>query len=141
MEKGKKRIHQKLNNDDLYFSLKEKDEKEKVINCFNSLEYACDCKEKFCTGFPVSMNTELVEKIGILRSLVNDPVLVVSGIRCEKQNINCDGSKYSFHKLGRAVDIKCENLSVDELAKVAESLELLVIRDYKEGVVHCQWNN
>lgn len=140
MEQGKKRIHQKLNDDDLYFNLKENDAKEKVSNCLDSPEYACDCKEKYCNGFPVSMNTELVKKIGMLRSLVKDPVRVVSGVRCEKQNINCDGSKYSFHKLGRAVDIECEKLSVDELAKVAKSLELLVIRDYKEGVVHCQWN-
>ena len=141
MEKEKKRIHQKLNDDELYFRLKEKDKKERTANHLNSPEYACDCQGKYCNGFPIHMNEKLIEKIRALRSLVNHDVLVISGIRCEKQNLECDGSKYSFHQLGRAADIKCENLSVDELAMVAESLGLLVIRDYREGVVHCQWNN
>ena len=141
MENEKKRIHQKLNPDTLYFSLKEKDERARNPDYFNDPEYACDCQGKYCDGFPVPMNIDLMEKIQVLRSLVKYPVLVVSGVRCKKQNLNCDGSKYSFHQLGRAADIKCENLSVDALAIMAESVGLLVIRDFKEGVVHCQWNN
>ena len=141
MEKEKKQVHQKINPDSLYFSLKEKDVKERVPNDFNDPEYVCDCQKKYCNGFPVPMNADLMEKIQDLRGLINHPILVVSGVRCEKQNLDGDGSRYSFHQLGRAADIKCENLSIDALAMTAESLGLLVIRDYKEGVVHCQWNN
>lgn len=140
MIEEKKRIHQKLNADDLYFKLKEKDEKERSTHFLTNPEYACDCMGKYCNGFPVPMNIPLTEKIEELRYLVKHSVSVVSGLRCDEQNLKCDGSTYSFHKLGRAVDIKCENLSIDDLAGIAESIGLLVIRDYKEGVVHCQWN-
>ncbi|MGV8905701.1 MAG: D-Ala-D-Ala carboxypeptidase family metallohydrolase [Acetobacterium sp.] len=141
MEKENKRVHQKLNADELYFSLKEKDEKEKIANHLINPEYACDCQGKYCDGFPVRINAKLAEMIETLRGLINHQILIVSGVRCKEQNLNCDGSKYSFHQLGRAADIKCENLSVDALAIAAEAVGLLVIRDYKEGMVHCQWNN
>jgi len=138
MEKKNKRVHQKLNADDLYYKLKEKDEK--IIKKIQTPDYACDCYGKYCGGFPVNVNPVLAEKIQTVRGLADHPVTVISGVRCEMQNKVMDGSKLSFHKLGRAADIRCDTLGVDGLADIAESVGLLVIRDYQGCVVHCQWN-
>ncbi|KNZ40427.1 D-Ala-D-Ala carboxypeptidase family metallohydrolase [Acetobacterium bakii] len=138
MENENKRAHQKLNEDDLYYKLKEQDET--IIKNIQPPDYACDCHGKYCNGFPVNVNPVLMEKIEAVQGLVDHPVTVISGVRCEMQNKVMDGSNLSFHKLGRAADIQCDTLGVDGLAEIAESVGLLVIRDYKEGMVHCQWN-
>ncbi|MDO9492264.1 D-Ala-D-Ala carboxypeptidase family metallohydrolase [Acetobacterium sp.] len=134
------RVHQKLNSEDLFYLLKEQDQvsPKKSVNrkC-----YRCDCQGRYCDGFSVSLNPTLVEKIDGLEKQLKKTVQIISGVRCEKRNVEVDGSKHSFHLLGRAADIRCETISIDELAAAAEIVGLLVIRDYRDDVVHCQWND
>ncbi|MBU4439414.1 MAG: D-Ala-D-Ala carboxypeptidase family metallohydrolase [Acetobacterium sp.] len=134
------RVHQKLNTDDLFYLLKEQDQviKKKPVN---REDYRCDCQGRYCNGFSVSLNPTLVEKIDKLEKQLKRSVQIVSGVRCEKRNAEVDGSKHSFHLLGRAADIRCETIGIDELAAAAETVGLLVIRDYRDNVVHCQWND
>ena len=134
------RVHLKLNSEDLYYLLKEQDQ---VIQkkSVNQESYRCDCQGRYCDGFSVSLNPTLVEKIDGLEKQLKKPVQIISGVRCEKRNAEVDGSKNSFHLLGRAADIRCETITIDELAAVAETVGLLVIRDYRDDVVHCQWND
>lgn len=134
------RVHQKLNTDDLFYLLKEQDLviKKKPVN---REDYRCDCQGRYCNGFSVSLNPTLVEKIDKLEKQLKRSVQIISGVRCEKRNAEVDGSKHSFHLLGRAADIHCETISIDELAAAAETVGLLVIRDYRDNVVHCQWND
>jgi|LGVF01.2.fsa_nt_gb hypothetical protein len=139
MKQEKKRVHQKLNTEELYCYLKENDKKRSDVGIRNK-KYACDCKGKYCDGFPVLIHSVLFEKISYLEKLSQGPIKIVSGVRCEIQNIKTDGSEHSFHLLGRAVDIVSDQLSLDALATLAESIDLLVIRDYDNGVIHCQWN-
>lgn len=140
MKDKKSRVHQKLNTDELFYLLRAKDE-ENPVTLENPEEYGCDCLGKYCNGAPASMNVTLVAKIDELEKLLQMPLTVISGVRCEKQNIEVDGSDHSFHLLGRAADIRCESMSVDELAEAVEIVGLLVIRDYQNNVVHCQWND
>lgn len=134
------RVHQKLNSDALFFQLKDKDhdQQEKLVK---REAFRCDCQGRYCDGFPVLINPTLVDKIDELEKLLKKTVQIISGVRCEKRNVEADGSKRSFHLLGRAADIRCETMRVDELAAVAEAVGLLVIRDYRDDVVHCQWND
>ncbi len=134
------RVHQKLNNDALFFQLKDQDQKhqEKAVK---RKAFRCDCQDRYCDGFPIGINPILVDKIDELEKTLKKPIQIISGVRCEKRNAEADGSRHSFHLLGRAADIRCESMSVDELAAVAEAVGLLVIRDYRDDVVHCQWND
>ncbi|MBI4857619.1 MAG: DUF882 domain-containing protein [Acetobacterium woodii] len=134
------RVHQKLNSDELFYLLKEQDQAipKKPVN---RDDYRCDCRGRYCDGFPVSLNPTLLEKIEELEKQLKKPVQIISGVRCEQRNTEADGSKHSFHLLGRAADIRCETIGIDELAAAAETVELLVIRDYQGDVVHCQWND
>lgn len=133
------RVHQKLNSDDLFFLLKKTDQN--IPKSVNREMYGCDCQGRYCDGFPVSMNPVLIAKIDALEKRLKKPIQVIVGVRCADRNIEADGSRYSFHLLGRAADIRCETISIDALAESAEALGLLVIRDYQDEVVHCQWNN
>ena len=134
------RLHQKLNSDELFYLLKAQDQviKKKPVN---REDYRCDCQGRYCDGFPVIPNPTLVEKLDKLEKQLKKSVQIISGVRCEQRNAETYGSKYSFHLLGRAADIRCETISIDELAVAAETIGLLVIRDYQDDVVHCQWND
>lgn len=134
------RVHQKLNSDDLFFILKEKDRNDQGT-AENREMFRCDCQGRYCDGFPVSMHPTLAAKIDALKNKLERPLQVISGIRCEQRNRETDGSEHSFHLLGRAADIQCESMNVDQLAEAAEAMGLLVIRDYQDNVVHCQWND
>ncbi|AFA48445.1 YcbK family protein [Acetobacterium woodii] len=134
------RVHQKLNSDALFFQLKDQDQKQQE-KAVKREDFRCDCQGRYCDGFPAGINPTLVDKIDELEKILKKKVQIISGVRCEKRNAEADGSNHSFHLLGRAADIRCEPMSVDELAAVAEAVGLLVIRDYRDDVVHCQWND
>lgn len=138
-DKKTNRIHQKLNDDKLFFYLKEKD-KAVCEEPAKRESFRCDCEGRYCDGFPTAVNSTLAEKIVDLEKHLKKPVQIISGLRCEERNTEADGSKHSFHLLGRAADIRCAALTVDELAEAAETIGLRVIRDYQDNVVHCQWN-
>lgn len=134
------RVHQKLSSDELFYLLKKQDQIVKK-NATNRESYRCDCQGRYCDGFPVTLNLTLVEKIDELEKQLKRPVQIISAVRCEKRNAEVDGSKHSFHLLGRAADVRCDSISIDELAAAAETVGLLVIRDYQDNMVHCQWND
>ena len=71
------------------------------IRFFKEEEFMCPCCGK------MAMNKELIYRLEALRGLVNKPIIVTSGYRCEKHNLDVGGSKNSFHLRGEAVDIKC----------------------------------
>ena len=50
-----------------------------------------------------------------LRLKVNEVIRITSGYRCEKLNKLIGGAKNSQHVEGKAADIRCENMSTEEL--------------------------
>jgi uncharacterized protein YcbK (DUF882 family) len=134
------RVHQRLNSDELFDLLKKQDQVVKN-NAVNRESFRCDCLGRYCDGFPAALNLTLVEKIDELEKQLKKTVQIISGVRCEKRNAEVDGSEHSFHLLGRAADVRCDTISIDELAAAAEAVGLLVIRDYRDEMVHCQWND
>lgn len=93
---------------------------DKVKN-FKREEFACKCG-KYCNGFPVEPDPELVEILQKIRHHFGKPVHINSAIRCEKHNTNVGGASGSQHKKGTAADIRVEGISPGEVAAYAETL-------------------
>ena len=64
-------------------------------------EFVCKCG--FCAV--TAIDTRLVDKLEILRSFIEKPIIINSGFRCYKHNDDINGSTYSYHMRGMAVDI------------------------------------
>ena len=76
---------------------------------FSSEELHCHCchKEQMCERF--------MEKLQTLRDIMNRPIGINSGYRCESHNRSIGGHKTSQHMLGVAVDISTTDWSSSEL--------------------------
>ena len=101
---------------------------------FSISEFTCPC----CGKAVIKM--ELVRGLQELRDLADRPIRITSGYRCEKHNAAVGGEKNSLHLEGKAADIVIEGLTVQEMAELAEKVE--VFRDGgigvypKEGYIH-----
>ncbi|HEY0089662.1 MAG TPA: D-Ala-D-Ala carboxypeptidase family metallohydrolase [Candidatus Lokiarchaeia archaeon] len=82
---------------------------------FNSKEFACKCG---CGKD--NINIALVNRLQVLRDIINEPITITSGCRCVKHNNSIPGSApNSNHLLGIATDFTCE--SIEKLAKLLEN--------------------
>jgi hypothetical protein len=69
-------------------------------------EFKCGCGGKYCTGYPVVLDTQLLKNLQAVRDKFGS-TLVTSGMRCKKHNTRLVGSATSSrHLSGKAVDIK-----------------------------------
>lgn len=66
---------------------------------FTRPELACRC----CNT--LVLDPELLEKLDKLRNLVDVPLHIASGYRCQKHNKAVKGASGSYHMRGQAVDI------------------------------------
>lgn len=89
-------------------------------------EYACDCAG-YCDGWPADMDPELLGKVEALRCYFDQPVIITSGVRCERRNAEVGGIENSWHLSGHAADLYCPGMSCDEVAAAARALGLGVI--------------
>lgn len=92
---------------------------------FDREEFRCQCGGKYCNGFPVEPEKELVRVCNEIRRRLGVPVQIVdaggSGVRCEQHNANVGGVVNSNHKYGKAADLhSCK--SPEEMARVAEGV-------------------
>ena len=100
-------------------------------------EYACDCAG-YCDGWPADMDPELLEKIEALRCCFNRPIIITSGVRCERRNAEVGGIENSWHLSGHAADLYCPGVPCDEVAWVARELGLGVIEYPDQQFDHCE---
>lgn len=68
---------------------------------FKSDEFKCKCG---CEEFDFSQN--LADKLNTVREILGKPIVINSGFRCKKHNLDSGGSATSSHCKGLAVDIK-----------------------------------
>ena len=52
-----------------------------------------------------------------IRTLINSPIRISSGYRCERVNKAIGGAETSQHVKGQAADISCKDLTTEELYK------------------------
>lgn len=71
---------------------------------FRLTEFRCKCKGKYCTGYPVVLDINLLKNLQSLRNEYGS-INISSGMRCEKHNKAVGGSTTSRHKKGKAADI------------------------------------
>lgn len=95
------------------------------IEYFDREEFRCQCKGKYCNGFPVEPQEKLVRTVNEIRKRLGVPVTIVesggSGVRCEVHNKNVGGVVNSDHLTGNAADLHSSK-SPEEMARVAEEV-------------------
>lgn len=78
----------------------------KYCKDFELEEFKCGCEGKYCTGYPVELNIQLLKNLQAVRDKFGSTT-ITSGMRCKKHNASLIGSSStSKHKSGKAVDIK-----------------------------------
>lgn len=92
---------------------------------FDREEFRCQCKGKYCNGFPVEPEEELVRVCNEIRRRLGVPVSIVdsggSGVRCPRHNAAVGGVGNSNHLYGRAADLKSKKHPL-EMYRVAEEV-------------------
>ena len=95
------------------------------IEFFDRDEFRCQCKGKYCNGFPVEPQENMVRTVNEIRRRLGVPVEIVtaggSGVRCATHNANVGGVANSNHLYGNAADLHSEK-SPQEMARVAEEV-------------------
>lgn len=82
---------------------------------FDLPEFKCECGGRYCTGYPVELNTQLLKNIQAVRTKFG-PTTITSGMRCQRYNDSLAGSiKTSKHIKGKAVDFA--NAKTDTLSE------------------------
>lgn len=92
---------------------------------FDREEFCCQCKGKYCNGFPEEPEEELVRVCNEIRRRLGVPVEIVtaggSGVRCPQHNSAVGGVANSNHLYGKAADLHSEK-SPQEMYRVAEEV-------------------
>jgi len=86
-----------------------------ITRNFSRKEFACKCK---CGADYIDIN--LVNRLQVIRDILNTPIIVHSGVRCESHNAKVGGKPHSLHLAGQAAD-----WSVDDLEKFMQAGKLL----------------
>lgn len=73
---------------------------------FSLSEFKCECGGRYCTGYPVILNVQLLKNIQDVRDEFGQPITITSGMRCRPYNNSLAGSSsVSRHMDGKALDI------------------------------------
>lgn len=94
----------------------------KDVKYFKREEFRCKCGGKYCNGFPVEPDRDMVMTLDKMRAQIGYPLIVNSGIRCKKHNAAVGGASASQHLYGTAADISCSASTPSKLKKLAEKL-------------------
>jgi hypothetical protein len=92
---------------------------------FTREEFRCQCGGKYCNGFPVEPERELLRVCNEIRRRLGVPVTIVdsggSGVRCPQHNAAVGGVANSNHLYGKAADLHSEK-SPEEMYRVADEI-------------------
>lgn len=78
----------------------------KYTDNFSLKEFKCGCNGKYCTGYPVELDPQLLVNLQKIRDAYG-PTTITSGLRCQRYNASLVGSSVtSRHLKGKAVDLK-----------------------------------
>lgn len=97
------------------------------IEFFDREEFRCQCGGKYCNGFPVEPQEQMVRTVDEIRRRLGVPVSIVdsggSGVRCPRHNASpqVGGVANSLHLTGNAADLHSSK-SPQEMYRVAEEV-------------------
>ncbi len=95
------------------------------IRYFRREEFRCQCKGKYCDGFPAEPVEETVRLADEIRRRAGVPLNVNSGVRCQQHNADVGGVPNSLHLTGQAIDLGPigGDISVTRLQEIAEQVQ------------------
>lgn len=82
---------------------------------FTPQEFRCGCNGRFCCGYPTRMKAKELKNIQSIRTHFGKPMIITSGLRCDRYNAEVGGIQDSRHKTGYAADFVIKGLT-DTLA-------------------------
>ena len=82
---------------------------------FRREEFRCKCGGKYCDGFPAEPSRKLVGLAQAVRSHFDAPVIISSGVRCERHNARVGGVSGSRHKTGCAMDFRVRGKTAEQV--------------------------
>ena len=95
----------------------------KDIRYFTRAEFKCKCGGRFCNGYPVEIDMNMVKIADQIREKIGKPITVNSGLRCKTHNANVGGVSNSQHLLGNAADLGCPSgCTPTQMASIAEEI-------------------
>ena len=122
LENGVKEYSKKIAGDDYFYINGKKTN-------FQIKEFAC----KDGTDL-IKIDDELVEKLQIIRSYYNKPVIINSGYRTNAHNKKVGGSANSQHLLGKACDIVVKGIMPKTVGEFAKKIGFTGVGIYKDFV-------
>lgn len=90
-----------------------------TIPNFTKAEFACRCGK--CGGFPAEPDPVLVQLLQDIRSCLDTPMVISSGVRCESHNASVGGVANSRHLGGKAADVMAPGISGATLLRRAQA--------------------
>ena len=87
-----------------------------LTNNFSRAEFACKCG---CGKDDI--NPTLVSLLQEIRDHFDQPVKIVSGVRCPQRNNRVGGARKSQHLLGNAADIVIDGIKPKDVAAIANT--------------------
>ena len=90
-----------------------------------------ECRD---SGSVVKLDSELLEKLQLLRDKLNNPINITSGYRTPECNKRVGGSSNSYHMKGMAADIYSPFYTPTQIAKTAEEVGFTGIGIYSAFV-------
>ena len=90
----------------------------KITPDFDSEEFECKCG----CGFN-SIDIGLVNRLQVIRDILNEPITVDCGCRCPAHNQSVGGEPNSYHLQGMAVDWTVDKESWKQLGRISKLLE------------------
>ena len=95
----------------------------KEIRYFKRSEFRCKCGGKYCNGYPVEIDMNMVKIADQIRDKIGKPITVNSGLRCKTHNANVGGVSNSQHLYGTAADLGCPSgCTPTQMASIAEGI-------------------
>ena len=95
----------------------------KDIRYFTRAEFKCKCGGRFCNGYPVEIDMNMVKIADQIREKIGKLITVNSGLRCKTHNANVGGVSNSQHLYGNAADLGCPTgCTPEQMASIAEEI-------------------
>lgn len=98
---------------------------------FKLEEFKCECGGKYCTGYPVELNTQLLKNLQTIRNTYG-ATTITSGLRCKLYNSSLKGSSStSRHMSGKAIDfVNAHTQTLSNRKKVMSFIKKLTKHNY-----------
>lgn len=98
------------------------DSGEKLSEHFKKSEFMCQCEGRYCDGYPDEISQNLIDILEAVREKYGKPIIITSGLRCERHNAEVGGVDGSRHIYGKAADFWFEGMDKNAVIAYMQTL-------------------